>query len=188
MPPSAPPSGPLPAPPTPAAWVPVQTAFDRAYAATRYGGAALAVYAPDGRLLYSRVRGDFAPNRRVAVASASKLVSGVALLRLVDQGLLSLDSTTGAVLGWTGPQAVTGFTPTVAVGLEYGLTAWLECATPAAGCDVLSSAGAFGFMPWIDRAGGYYAIIGMEEVGDPTEFSTRLAVELRPLIRTAIRG
>jgi CubicO group peptidase (beta-lactamase class C family) len=86
------------------------------------------------------------------------------------------------------PQAVAGFTPVAAAGLEYGLTAWLECATPATGCDVLSSAGAFGFMPWIDRGGGYYAIIGLEELGDASEFSVRLAVELRPLIRAAIRG
>ena len=344
-PPAPPPAGPPPQP-TASPWAEVETAFDRAYAATGYTGAALAIYAPDGRLLYSRVRGDLALDRRVAVASASKLVSGLTLLRLVDQGLLSLDSTTGDVLGWVGPRAavtlrhmlsftsglptvftpggggtdctrdatvtlaacvdeigrgglgwpvgsrfeygnthlhvaarmaevvagvgwdaivgqqlrapfgwsaeaayytaprqavgtlnplvagglrasmdeyakllgvvhnrgthegqrliaaplveqigrdpyphaVTGFTPVAATGLEYGLTAWLECDTPTTGCDVLSSAGAFGFMPWIDRGGGYYAIIGLEESGDAAGFSMRLAVELRPLIRAALGG
>jgi CubicO group peptidase (beta-lactamase class C family) len=48
--------------------------------------------------------GDFSPDRRVAIASASKLVSGVTLFRLIDQGYLSLDSTTGQVLGWTGDE------------------------------------------------------------------------------------
>ncbi len=33
------------------------------------------------------------------------MVAGLTILRLVDQGFLTLDSTTGDVLGWTGPQA-----------------------------------------------------------------------------------
>jgi len=37
----------------------------------------------------------------VPVASASKMVTAAVLLRLVDQGLLTLDNTTGEILGWT---------------------------------------------------------------------------------------
>ena len=62
----------------------------------------LAVYDADGTKLFERMYGDFSPDRRVAIASASKLVSGVTLFRLIDAGYLSLDSTTGGVLGWTG--------------------------------------------------------------------------------------
>lgn len=311
-----------PAPPTPppaagSAWDPVTTAVDAAFARNVVPGLAVAVYAPDGQLLYSRVRGDFALDRNIAVASASKMVSGVVLLRLVDQGFLSLDSTTGAVLGWTGPQAaitlaqcvadlatrplvaapgtrfdygsshlavaarmaevVTGSdwtqvaaqqlgtplgwassvawytaprqqlgtsNPLVAGGLrittqeyarflgvvynrgthdgqrllasalvdqmgvdpfpaattgsspyerfgltrEYGLTAWLECTTPASGCQDITSPGAFGFTPWIDRDGRYYAIVAMEsqELGEISQFSVQLSLDLRPLIRAAV--
>src|SRR5689334_15884359 len=65
-------------------------------------GMGLAVYDRAGTKVFERMYGDFAPDRRVAIASASKMVTGVVLFRLVDEGLLSLDSTTGAVLGWRG--------------------------------------------------------------------------------------
>jgi CubicO group peptidase (beta-lactamase class C family) len=323
----------------------VSQAVDAAFATNATPGLAVVVHAPDGQLLYSRVLGDFALDRNIAVASGSKMVSGVVLLRLVDQGLLSLDSTTGAVLGWTGPQAaitlrhllsftsglpvslragddctldraitlaqcaadlsaralvaapgsrfdygsahltvaarmaevVTGTSwaqivaqqlgqplgwspqvlfytaprqqagttnPLVAGGLrittqeyarllgvvhnrgthqgqrlvstalvdqmgvdpypaastgtspytrfglvrEYGLTAWLECTTPATGCQDITSPGAFGFTPWIDREAGYYAIVAMEAqgVGELSQFSVQLSLDLRPLIRAAL--
>jgi CubicO group peptidase (beta-lactamase class C family) len=319
---------------------------DRIAAATftqqRIPGMGLVIYDRDDRKVFERVYGDFAPDRRVAVASAAKLVSGLVLFRLVEQGFLSLESTTATVLGWTGPQGavtlrhllsftsglepdaacirnplatlascvaevatltmvappgtrfdygsthlhvaarmaevVTGaswnavfaqqlglplelpatatyFTfprqavgtanplvagglrmtmdeyarvlalvfnrgswqgqvlapaslfdeqarepyPGVAIGnspftaigygFRYGLTAWLECATPATGCGSISSPGAFGWTPWIDRDGGYYAIIAME-VDDARDgvvnFSVRLAQDLKPAIRGAL--
>jgi serine-type D-Ala-D-Ala carboxypeptidase/endopeptidase len=77
----------------------------------------------------------------------------------------------------------------LAYDFRYGLTAWLECSTPAIGCNMLSSPGAFGWTPWVDRDGGYYAIIGME-VADAREgvvnFSVALAQELKPAIRRAL--
>jgi hypothetical protein len=54
---------------------------------------------------------------------------------------------------------------------------------------MLSSPGAFGFTPWVDRDGGYYAIIGMEIDNSQTgivNFSVALAQELKPLIRDAL--
>lgn len=328
-------------------WDAVNRAVDEAFATGTAPGIALAVYAPDGRLLHSRTRGDMTLDRNVAVASASKMVTGVVLLRLVEQGFLSLDSTTGSVLGWSGPQAaitlrhllsftsglptvftagvgtdctrdpavtlaacvaqigqrglawapgsrfeygnthlhvaarmaevvtgaswasvfaqqlrlplswpdsvafftaprqnvgtinplvsgglrismteysrllglvhnrgqnngqfllsaslveqmgrdpypaaVTGFSPYANNGTdrEYGLTAWLECTTPATGCNDITSPGAFGFTPWIDRDGGYYAIVGMEVSfgGEVSKFSVDLSLALRPLIRAAV--
>jgi CubicO group peptidase (beta-lactamase class C family) len=240
------PAQPSPPPSTGSAWDPVPAAVDVAFARNVVPRLAVTVYAPTGQVLYSRVRGDFALDRNIVVVSASKMVSGVVLLRLVDQGFLPLDSTTGAVLGWTGPQAVitlrhllslrsglpvsfrvgdnctmdstitlaqcvadlatrplvagglrlttqeyacclgvvynrgtyqgqrllasalvdqmgvdpfpaasTGSSPYERFGLsrEYGLTAWLECTTPASSCQDITSPGAFGFTPWIDRDG-----------------------------------
>ena len=285
------------------------------------------------------------PDRRIPIASASKLVAGLTILRLIDQGRLSLDSTTGQVLGWKGPQgaitlkqllsftsglpprdactlrpgitlaecvnslsklklvaapgtrfdygnthlhvaarmaevvtgktwdavfaselraplgigaqavfytwprrpegttnpliagglqmtmneyakvleleyhrgvyrgqrligdalftaqatepypnAVIGDTPVGRIGLEYhyGLANWLECPPPAVDCPVQSSPGAFGFTPWVDRAGGYYAILGMDVGGigrtGVVKFSVQLAQQLRPMIREAIKA
>lgn len=302
----------------------------------------LVVYDASGVKRFEKMYGSFAPDQRIAIASASKLVSGLTILRLVDQGFLTLDSTTGAVLGWTGPQAaitlrqllsftsglppeagctllagidladcvalisqmdliappgtrfdygsthlhvaarmaevaagqswsnvfaaqlktplglgadMTYYTaprqgigttnPLVAGGLRatmneyarvlqlefdrgtyqgntligaslfatqatepypdaaignspfqkigidyhYGLAAWLECPAPAVNCAVLSSPGAFGFTPWVDRDGGYYAILAMEvseSQSGVVEFSVRLAQDLKPLIRSAL--
>jgi CubicO group peptidase (beta-lactamase class C family) len=317
---------------------------------TRAGipGMALVIYDDQDRQVFARVYGDFALDRRVAVASASKLVSALAILRLVSQGYLGLDSTTGEVLGWTGPQGaitlrqllsftsglptstfppavpcmtqatvtlaacvdeisaiepvalpattfeyggthlhvagrmaevVTGSlwnqifatqlgsvlglpsavnyytfprqaigqsnpliggglrasmdeyarllalayhrgarngvqlidaalmdlqavepfpdvtvaaSPMADLGLDfrYGFGVWLECATPATGCATVSSPGAFGWTPWLDRERGYYAILGMELAGGPEEgvvdFSVSLAQDLKPAIEAAL--
>jgi serine-type D-Ala-D-Ala carboxypeptidase/endopeptidase len=330
------------APPSTNAWAEVDRLAQATFTRQGLGGMGLAIYDRSDRKVFEKMYGDFAADRRVAVASASKIVSGVVLFRLVDQGYLSLDSTTAEILGWTSPQGtitlrhllsftsglepsapctslpgitladcvgqialgtpvappgtrfdygsthlhvaarmaevVTGNSwdqvlaqqlrlplalapdaryytaprqgvgttnplvaggfratmdeyarvlsvvfhrgtfqgqrlvaadlfdaqgrepyPGVVIGMSpmtafaydfrYGLTAWLECDTPAAGCNVLSSPGAFGWTPWVDRDGGYYAIIGME-VADAREglvnFSVALAQELKPAIRGAL--
>lgn len=301
-------------------------------------GMALTIYRPGGERLFLGVYGDFDPEARYAVASASKLVTSLVLLRLVDQSFLELSSTTGEVLGWSGPQAAItleqllsftsgverdadclrevaitlaqcaaeiGALPLVAapgtrfdyggshmqvaarmaevvtgsnwnaifraqladplgldaevryttlprqrIGLSnplaggglaasvdeyaslveaalgaqsdvqgvaidpdlaaaifrspypeatrgmtpelaevqnfgYGLGAWLECDTPGTGCDIASSAGLFGWMPWVDREAGYIGILAMEGSAVPgvaTGFSVPLAERLRPLV------
>jgi CubicO group peptidase (beta-lactamase class C family) len=303
------------------------------------GGMGLAVYDAADRLQFERMYGDFAADRMVAIASASKWVSGLVLLDVIatSQGALTLESTTGQILHWTGAKAaitlrqlmsftsgleseaastadptislaacvdliaaseakaapgvrfdygsthlqvaarmaevVTGSTwnalfrervgrplglpeevayytwpkqargltnPLIAGGMRasmasyarilqqiyhcghgmgvtlgsdalfaaqarepfavvigkspaaqlglpyhYGLCAWLETATPRAGSDILSSAGAFGFVPWVDRHAGYYAILGME-IPAGTRFSLPLEQALQPLIRAAL--
>ena len=329
-------------PPATEAWAEVDRLAQATFTRQSLSGMGLTIYDRNDRKVFEKMYGDFAPDRRVAVASASKIVSGLVLFRLVEQGYLSLDSTTAEVLGWTPPlgaitvrhllsftsglepsasctslpgitladcvaeiatstpvappgtrfdygsthlhvaarmaEVVTGATwdevfaqqlrlplglpvdaryytaprqgigttnPLIAGGMRatmneyarplsvvfhrgtfqgqrlvatalfdaqgrepypgvvignspmsalaydfrYGLTAWLECITPATGCNMLSSPGAFGWTPWVDRDGGYYAIIGME-VADAREgvvnFSVALAQELKPAIRRAL--
>jgi D-alanyl-D-alanine-carboxypeptidase/D-alanyl-D-alanine-endopeptidase len=327
------------APAIPDAFAEVDNAARAAYA--EHGvPMGLAVYKADGTKLFERMYGDFAPDRRVAIASASKLVSGVTLFRLIDEGYLSLDSTTGQVLGWTGskgeitlrhllsftsglnpenrctyqagitladcvdeiaqsdllappgarfdygsthlhvaarmaevavgadwndiyeqqlrqplqlapefayysaprqalganpinpliaggmrasmndyanvlrfvydkgrwqgsqllapeifdaqtiapyPNVIIGSTPS-ALSARYGLTAWLECATPATGCSTISSPGAFGFTPWLDRNTGYYAILGMEldDLRADRGIGPLIQQTLKPLIVEAV--
>lgn len=300
----------------------------------------LAVYDHEGNKVFERMYGNFSADQRVAIASSSKLVSGVTLFKLIDAGYLSLDSTTAEVLGWSGvkgeitlrhllsftsglqpehpctyqpdislaecveeigqrdllgppgsrfdygsthlhvaglmaqrtvgsdwndifdeqirrplqlapefayyaaprqgmdtrpinpllaggmrasmndyervlhfvfdkgswqgsqllaadifdtqtiepyPDAVVGTSPNT-VGARYGLTAWLECATPATGCTSISSPGAFGFTPWLDRTAGYYAILGMEldDVRADRGIGPEIQQSLKPLIVDAM--
>lgn len=315
----------------------VDDAARAAFESQRLDGMGLAIYNRAGAKVFEGMYGNFSGDQRVAIASASKLVSGVALFRLIDHGYLSLDSTTGQVLGWTGDKAgitlrqllsftsglapenrctyrfdttladcvdaisktdlvappgtrfdygsthldVAGRMAEVAVGkpwndifaaqirdplglapdivyyanplrstgtdnpllagglrvsmneyervlhfvfdkgqwqgtallapaifdtqtiepypdavignspaesdLRYGLTAWLECSTPQTGCHSISSPGAFGFTPWLDRDAGYYAILGMAlPSNSATHFGAQLEQELKPLIEEAI--
>lgn len=329
------------APAIPGAFAEVDSAARAAYAEHDVP-MGLVVYKADGTKLFERMYGDFASERRVAIASASKLVSGVTLFRLIDAGYLSLDSTTGQVLGWTGtkgeitlrhllsftsglnpentctyqsgitltecvdeiaqsdlfapagtrfdygsthlhvaarmaevvvgadwkdiyeqqlrqplqlspeftyysaprqalganpinpliaggmrasmndyasvlrfvydkgrwqssqllapeifdaqaiapyPNAIIGSTPS-ALYARYGLTAWLECATPATGCSTISSPGAFGFTPWLDRGTGYYAILAMEldDLRADRSLGPLIQQMLKPLIAAAVTG
>jgi D-alanyl-D-alanine-carboxypeptidase/D-alanyl-D-alanine-endopeptidase len=87
------------------------------------------------------------------------------------------------------PGVTIGYTPFAAA--RYGLGSWVMCERPAMGCAVVSSPGAFGFTPWLDRDAGYYAILGMELSGvtaddRPAEFAVALMQELQPLIRAQL--
>lgn len=316
----------------------VDAAMANALAREKISGMSLAIYDAQGRQVFLKNYGDFSPDKRVAIASASKLVSGLTLLRLIDQGKLSLDSTTGQILDWTGekahinlrqllsftsglqiknrctssvfstlekcvdkiyradsvakpgeefnyssanlavagrmaevvtgqawntifqtqiaqplglpgdlryyaapraklnpdnplvagglqmsmndyakilqlvfdrgeyngrqlisrelmdaqarnpyPNSRIGKTPSPIANMRYGLTAWLECNTPDTGCEKISSPGAFGFTPWVDREHGYYAILGMQfGVMAHQGFGVKLEQELQPLILKAL--
>lgn len=87
------------------------------------------------------------------------------------------------------PDAIIGNSPMPT--LRYGLASWLECTTPESGCQQLASPGAFGFTPWLDRAAGYYAILGMELASTGADdgvvaFAVGLQAELMPLIAAAM--
>ncbi len=88
------------------------------------------------------------------------------------------------------PSVAIGNSPAVAAGqpYRYGLGVWLECARPADGCDRVSSPGAFGFTPWIDRGHRYYAMLAMEldRRGEVVSSSLELEAVLQPLIAAAL--
>ena len=77
---------------------------------------------------------------------------------------------------------------------EYALGNWVECvpgrggsnyATLCASDKVNSSPGAYGFLPWIDRKNGYYAIIARSASGG-FDTSVTLEQQLQPLIVSAL--
>lgn len=82
---------------------------------------------------------------------------------------------------------------------HYGLGFWLECDSFVwdQACEenlIISSPGAFGWLPWIDFSNGYYGLIATEDseggliaVGDrPTSQSVQLEQRLQPLILEAL--
>src|SRR5271154_2600331 len=92
------------------AWAAVDQHMRRALAsmgAAAVSGMGLAVYDASDQLLFGSMYGDFAPDRMVAIASASKWVSGLVLFDVIatSKGALNLESTTGQILHWTGPSA-----------------------------------------------------------------------------------
>jgi serine-type D-Ala-D-Ala carboxypeptidase/endopeptidase len=65
----------------------------------------LTIYRADGTRVFEHMYGDFSADQRVFIASASKMVTGVTLFGLIDRGVLSLNTTTGEVLGWSGDKS-----------------------------------------------------------------------------------
>src|SRR5262245_24938384 len=88
-----------------AAFAEVEATARRAFEQQHPPGMALSIWDASGVKLFEKSYGQISADQRIPIASASKLVAGLTILRLVDQGRLSLDSTTGQVLGWKGPQA-----------------------------------------------------------------------------------
>jgi serine-type D-Ala-D-Ala carboxypeptidase/endopeptidase len=77
--------------------------------------------------------------------------------------------------------------------LLYGLGVWLECGDRPSGCEVLSSAGAFGWTPWLDRRAGYHAVIATYRPPATRDgwlrvvtWSVGLQQRLKPLIEAAL--
>ncbi len=97
---------------------------------------------------------------------------------------------------WTPLEAVRiEYSPATEWGLEwhYGLGNWLECPEErwSTACDdqhVVSSPGAFGFDPWIDRERGVYGIVARQDgiLRSPAADSAELMFALRPAIYDAM--
>jgi CubicO group peptidase (beta-lactamase class C family) len=139
-------------------------------------------------------------------ASANTRYSGTVRSNATDvgrllQGLLSDELVTDrdAYLADRTANVQFGFRPTAiddnGVDWHYGFGFWKECdVVPyAPSCDTeptISSPGAFGFLPWIDYANGYWAVIAVEERNiagtRPSSRSTLLEQRLQPLIEQAL--
>lgn len=84
--------------------------------------------------------------------------------------------------------------PPLAVELgdwTYALGNWRECdgndyAIDCSGEQTFSSAGAFGWVPWVDLDAGYWGIIAREGFFGASQESTRLEQEIQPLIEAAL--
>src|SRR5579862_668322 len=83
-------------------WSAVEALLVTRAAAAGVSQMGLTVWNGHDQKLYEHMLGGFTADTRVAVASAAKLVSGLVLFDVIRSGRLSLDSTTGQVLGWTG--------------------------------------------------------------------------------------
>ena len=91
------------------AWLPVTQAIQTA--ATQFPGGLVVEVATPGGVVYSRAFGNFSNASVVPLASAAKWVSATTILRLVDQGVLSLDTKPSSLLRdrdgmpWSGAMA-----------------------------------------------------------------------------------
>ncbi|MEL6908267.1 MAG: hypothetical protein AAFP22_22855, partial [Planctomycetota bacterium] len=90
---------------------------------------------------------------------------------------------------WAGATMLTWPMDTYGFDYHYGFGTWLECPGPVATCDVMSSPGAFGFTPWVDRARGYFGILAMESAGPGgAGFSVQLVQSMRPTIEALVEA
>lgn len=85
----------------------LQLALDAALVLAPAGvdGITLVVHDADDERVIELFAGDLPTDKRMPVASASKFVSALLLMRLIDAGILDPADTTGEVLGWQGPLA-----------------------------------------------------------------------------------
>ena len=88
-------AGGSPPPPIPDPFADVDRAAGTAFTAQGLTGMGVVAYDANGTKRFEKMYGTFAADQRIAIASASKLVAGLTIMRLVDQGFLSLDSTDG---------------------------------------------------------------------------------------------
>ncbi len=124
-------------------------------------------------------------------ASANQYAEVLALLfhkgkrsgdQLIAESLIermSENRFTGAALG-SSPYSGTGY------DYRYSFASWLECEGPVVNCDVVSSAGSFGFVPWVDYNQRYYAILAMEGDRGTSTYAVQVQHDLQPLITEAL--
>lgn len=91
-------------------WTPVETLLQKKWDGdhpSSLKGMGLVVYDKNDKLVFEKTVGDFSRTQVVAIASASKMISGIVLFDVIakSKGKLTLDSTTGEILGWKGDKA-----------------------------------------------------------------------------------
>jgi len=128
----------------------VDRAVSAAFTAQGISGMGLTIYDSQGNKRFEKMYGTFSPDQRVAIASSSKMVAGLVILRVVDQGFLTLDSTTGTVLGWTGPQGA--ITLRQLLSFTSGMEREAPC-TLLANIDLADCVAAISTMPLVANPG-----------------------------------
>ncbi len=111
------------------AFAPVIAELEASYADLGVSGVTLVVRDSSDQPVLVHTIGTHTPSTRVAVASASKLVSALVLLRLVELGQLSLSTTTADTLGWQGD--IGTITLDQLGGFVSGLTPVASCTSKA---------------------------------------------------------
>lgn len=119
------------------------------------------------------------------------------LMRALARGELLKPATQAELLRDQSQDAEIAHSPVTDYGWtwRYGLGCWKECyqAEWGAACDaqtVYSSAGAFGFYPWIDAATGRWGVVALQRtlLARPAEDSVRLIRDVAPAIERAWAG
>jgi CubicO group peptidase (beta-lactamase class C family) len=88
-----------------------------------------------------------------------------------------------ARMGLNGYPAATVDPALAATNLRYSWSSWINCPGAASPCENVTSPGAFGFTPWVDRQAGYYALLVMESNSfDGAGFAVPVMEQLRPAI------
>lgn len=85
-----------------AAWSETSTKIRALAKSARMAPFSVRVYDAQGRLAFVENVGGFDESKAVPVASAAKWTTAATIMSLVEKGKLSLQSTTGNVLGWSG--------------------------------------------------------------------------------------
>jgi serine-type D-Ala-D-Ala carboxypeptidase/endopeptidase len=69
---------------------------------------------------------------------------------------------------------------------HYGLGLWRECNPKNCRSPIISSAGMYGFYPWLNRSKKYYAILGTEKRLRGAKSSFNVLEKIRPLIEATL--
>jgi len=120
----------------------------------------------DGATILESHYGNYGPNTRIPIASASNWVSATAIASLVDAGLLSWDSAVGSLI-------VDAPADRRAITLRELFSHRLDGSGTAV---VASSAGAFGTFPWMDTSAGVAVVF----------FTRNLRNNVQPTVRQII--
>ena len=85
------------------------------------------------------------------------------------------------------PDAAIGTYPGAVQTWRYGWSGWLHCTAAVESCDVMGSAGAFGFVPWVDREHGFYAVLAMQSpMAGGSQWAVPVHAQVQPLIVEAL--
>lgn len=111
--------------------------------------------------------------------------------------ILDLDTFLGATSRAAGVQKL--YVPNIGVNIddwEFAYSSWVECEPGTGGANfntqcaldkINSAPGGYGWVPWVDRQHGYWAVIATEDHSNGVSKGVTLEQALQPLIVTALQ-